>query len=102
MMGEMRVWRGFDVNNPQHLVWLKRKLHRKERYERQFARRRPSGLKTFKRCARYLQSRQPPYSYWWNKLIAMERNAITGRPILKRRIEWWNEAHNAHAKEERK
>lgn len=94
MMGEMRVWRGFDVNNPQHLVWLKRKLHRKERYERQFARRRQSsGLGRTASAPRHRQSRKPPYSYWWGKLVAMERNAITGRPILKTRLEWWNEAH---------
>lgn len=89
-MSRLQAFKGFNAANPQHLAWLKRKLANRDRYERRM-RRQPTGLKTFKRCA-HLRSRAPAWSPWWEKLVAMQRNAVLGTPILKTRREWWDEA----------
>lgn len=54
--GTMKVFSGFNADNPQHMVWLKRKLARQQRYERQFSRR-PSGSGCNQ--PRHRQSRKP-------------------------------------------
>jgi len=99
----MRAFAGFNEQNPQHLAWLKRKLANRDRYQRRQAHRQPSGLKTIRlRLPRHLQSLPPAYSYWWGKMIAMQRNPLTGAPVLKTRLQWWTEAHDERAKEQRK
>lgn len=38
MQGVVKAFYGFNVDNPAHRDWVKRKLTRRERYERQFRR----------------------------------------------------------------
>lgn len=59
MIGFTKTFAGFDVGNPQHLVWLKRKLARKARYER--ARSRRQATPGMYKCGlpRHQQSRPP-------------------------------------------
>lgn len=98
---EMRVFYGFNVENAQHLGWMRRKLARAARYAR--ASRRPPRPET-RRLPRWRQSRRPapqlrqplgrdPMTMYWQRALRAQLwhkpmpephyryNAATGRVL---------------------
>lgn len=54
----IKTFAGFDMQNPQHMMWLKRKIARQKKYLRQA--RRPSGVGTQRTLPRHRCAKPPP------------------------------------------
>lgn len=81
-----KLFVGFSELNPQHLLWLKRKLARGKRYERMRDRRLGGSSvggrgREPTKCLHHRKPIPPPERVYEMRPWRIERDPITGKPI---------------------